>query len=54
MDIGDILLKISFVLCIALYPLLIYVSNNSDKSDEKDILKRLKERQNQRCNKRRK
>ena len=54
MDIGDILLKISFVLCIALYPLLIYMSNNSDKSDEKDILKRLKERRNQRRNRRKK
>ena len=49
---GDILLKISFILCIALYPLLMYVSNNSDKADEKDILKRLKEKQNQRRNRR--
>ena len=40
MDIGDILLKISFILCIALYPLLMYMSNNSDKSDEKDITRR--------------
>lgn len=52
MDIGDILLKISFMLCIALFPLLIYISNNSDKADEKDILKRLKERRNQRRNRR--
>lgn len=40
MDIGDILLKISFILCIAIYPLLMYMSNNSDKSDEKDIIRR--------------
>ena len=52
MDIGDILLKTSFILCIVLYPLLMYMSNNSDKSDEKDILKRLKEKQNQRRNRR--
>ena len=52
MDIGDILLKISFILCVALYPLLMYVSNNSDKSDEKDILKQLKEKQNQKRNRR--
>ena len=44
MDISDILLKISFILCIALFPLLIYMSNNSDKSDEKDIIKKIKER----------
>ena len=54
MDIGDILLKISFILCVALYPLLIYVSNNSDKADDKDILKQLKERRNQRRNRRKK
>ena len=41
---GDILLKISFILCLALYPLLIYMSNNSDKADEKDIIKKIKER----------
>lgn len=40
MDIGDILLKISFILCIALFPLLIYMSNNSDKAEEKDIIRR--------------
>lgn len=44
MDIGDILLKISFILCVALFPLLIYISNNSDKADEKDIIKKIKER----------
>ena len=43
---GDMLLKISFILCIALYPLLMYMSNNSDKSDEKDIIKKIKERRN--------
>lgn len=42
--VGDILLKISFILCIALFPLLIYISNNSDKADEKDIIKKIKER----------
>ena len=46
MDISDILLKISFILCIALLPLLIYMINNSDKSDEKDIIKKIKERRN--------
>lgn len=44
MDIGDILLKISFILCIALFPLLIYISNNSDKAEEKDIIKKIKKR----------
>lgn len=44
--VGDILLKISFILCIALFPLLIYISNNSDKADEKDIIKKIKERRN--------
>ena len=44
MDIGDILLKISFILCVALFPLLIYMSNNSDKADERDIIKKIKER----------
>ena len=44
MDICDILLKISFILCIALFPLLIYISNNSDKADERDIIKKIKER----------
>lgn len=43
---GDILLKISFILCIALFPLLIYMSNNSDKADERDIIKKIKERRN--------
>ena len=43
---GDILLKISFILCIALFPLLIYMSNNSDKAEEKDIIKKIKERRN--------
>lgn len=43
---GDILLKISFILCIALFPLLIYMSNNSDKSDERDRIKKIKERRN--------
>lgn len=42
--VGDILLKISFILCIALFPLLIYMSNNSDKAEEKDIIKKIKER----------
>ena len=42
----DILLKISFILCIALFPLLMYMSNNSDKADEKDIIKKIKERRN--------
>lgn len=42
--VGDILLKISFILCIALFPLLIYISNNSDKADERDIIKKIKER----------
>ena len=46
MDIGDILLKISFILCIALYPLLMYMSNNSDKADERDRIKKIKERRN--------
>ena len=46
MDIGDIFLKISFILCIALYPLLMYMSNNSDKADERDIIKKIKERRN--------
>ena len=46
MNIGDILLKISFILCIALFPLLIYMSNNSDKADERDIIKKIKERRN--------
>lgn len=44
--VGDILLKISFILCIALFPLLIYMSNNSDKADERDIIKKIKERRN--------
>ena len=44
--VGDMLLKISFILCIALFPLLIYMSNNSDKSDERDIIKKIKERRN--------
>lgn len=44
--VGDILLKISFILCIALFPLLIYISNNSDKADERDIIKKIKERRN--------
>lgn len=43
---GDILLKISFILCIALFPLLIYMSNNSDKADERDRIKKIKERRN--------
>ena len=43
---GDILLKISFILCIALFPFLIYMSNNSDKSDERDRIKKIKERRN--------
>ena len=49
MDIGDILLKISFILCVALYPLLMYMSNNSDKADERDIIKKIKERRNKKC-----
>ena len=44
--VGDILLKISFILCIELFPLLIYMSNNSDKADEKDRIKKIKERRN--------
>ena len=44
--VGDMLLGISFILCIALYPLLMYMSNNSDKSDERDIIKKIKERRN--------
>ena len=44
--VGDMLLKISFILCVALFPLMIYISNNSDKSDEKDIIKKIKERRN--------
>ena len=44
--VGDMLLKISFILCIALYPLLIYMSNNSDKADERDRIKKIKERRN--------
>ncbi len=44
--VGDILLKISFVMCIALFPMLIYISSNSDKADEKDIIKKIKERRN--------
>ena len=44
MDIGNVLLDISFVMCIALFPLLIYMSNNSDKAEEKDIIKKIKER----------
>ena len=44
--VGDILLEISFILCIALFPLLIYMSNNSDKADERDIIKKIKERRN--------
>ena len=44
--VGDMLLKISFILCIALFPLLIYMSNNSDKADERDIIKKIKERRN--------
>ena len=44
--VGDMLLKISFILCVALYPLLIYMSNNSAKADEKDIIKKIKERRN--------
>ena len=43
---GDILLKISFILCVALFPLLIYISNNSYKAEEKDIIKKIKERRN--------
>ena len=46
MNIGDILLKISFILCVALYPLLVYMSNNSDKADERDRIKKIKERRN--------
>ena len=46
MDIGNLLLDISFAMCIALFPLLIYMSNNSDKADEKDIIKKIKERRN--------
>lgn len=42
--VGDILLKISFILCVALYPLLMYMSNNSDNAEEKDIIKKIKER----------
>ena len=44
--VGDILLKISFILCVALFPLLIYMSNNSDKAEGKDIIKKIKERRN--------
>ena len=44
--VGDLLLKISFILCVALYPLLMYMSNNSYKADEKDIIKKIKERRN--------
>ena len=44
--VGDMLLKISFILCIALYPLLMYMSNNSDKADERDRIKKIKERRN--------
>ena len=44
--VGDILLEISFILCVALFPLLIYMSNNSDKADERDIIKKIKERRN--------
>lgn len=44
MDIGNVLLDISFVMCIALFPMMIYMSNNSDKADEKDIIKKIKER----------
>ena len=43
---GDILLKISFILCVALFPLLIYIRNNSYKAEEKDIIKKIKERRN--------
>ena len=46
MDIGNVLLDISFVMCIALFPMLIYISNNSDKAEEKDIIKKIKERRN--------
>ena len=44
MDIGNVLLDISFIMCIALFPLLIYMSNNSEKADERDIIKKIKER----------
>ena len=44
MDIGNVLLDISFVICIALFPMLIYISSNSDKADERDIIKKIKER----------
>lgn len=44
MDIGNVLLDISFIICIALFPMLIYISNNSDKAEEKDIIKKIKER----------
>lgn len=44
MDVGNVLLDISFVMCIALFPMLIYISNNSDKAEEKDIIKKIKER----------
>ena len=44
--VGDMLLKISFILCVALFPLLIYMSNNSDKAEGKDIIKKIKERRN--------
>ena len=44
--VGDIILKISFILCVALYPLLMYMSNNSDKAEGKDIIKKIKERRN--------
>lgn len=44
MDIGNVLLDISFAMCIALFPMLIYISNNSEKAEEKDIIKKIKER----------
>ena len=44
MDIGNVLLDISFVICITLFPMLIYISSNSDKADERDIIKKIKER----------
>lgn len=45
MDIGDTLLDISFVLCILIFPLLIYISNNSEKAEEKDIIKKNKRKE---------
>ena len=44
--VGDIILKISFILCVALFPLLMYMSNTSDKAEGKDIIKKIKERRN--------